>query len=58
VSTGKTWRSLPRLDSPAQTVEVVVAIAGSVFTHYTAGIADPALEERFSSHAWTPPELA
>jgi AhpD family alkylhydroperoxidase len=39
-----------------QTLEVLVATAGSVFTNYTAGIADPKLEDHLEPQAWTTSE--
>jgi alkylhydroperoxidase family enzyme len=40
--------------SPAQALEVVVGLAGSTFTNYTAGITNPALEDIFQAQAWSP----
>ena len=36
-----------------QTLEVIVGIAGSVFTNYTANVARPPLEPQLDGHRWT-----
>jgi len=37
-----------------QVLEVVVGLAGSTMTNYTASMTNPALEDLFTAHAWRP----